>query len=103
MKVRFRAKALDDIASIFLFRSRRHRPEVAARVEGAIFATTKLLGRHPELGTRTDYKAEVRRWPMAEYDYTVFYLIDKGSLDVLRVLDGKLLENLNWVRGLEER
>jgi len=52
MKVRFRAKALDDIACIFLFRSSRHSREVAARVEAAIFASTKLLGRHPELGTR---------------------------------------------------
>jgi plasmid stabilization system protein ParE len=103
MKVRFRARALDDIASIFQFRSIRHSREVAARVEAAIFATTKLLGRHPELGTRTDHKAEVRRWPMTDYDYTVFYLIDKGSLDVLRVLDGKLMQNLNWVRGLETR
>src|SRR5438045_3026247 len=101
MKVRFRAKALDDIASIFLFRSRRHSPEVEARVEAAIFATTKLLGRHPELGSRTDHKAQVRRWPMTDYDYTVFYLIDKVWLDVLRVLDGKLVQNLNRARGLE--
>src|SRR5712691_8594819 len=100
MKVRFRAKALDDIASVYLFRSTRHSRKVATHIEAAIFATTKLLGRHPELGSRTDHKAAVRRWPMTEYDCSVFYRVDDGVLDILRVIDGKLVRNLQWVQGL---
>ena len=72
MRVRFRAKALDDIAAIYLFRSAAHGVEVAARVEAAIFASTELLSRYPELGSKTDHKAGVRRWPMTQYDYTIF-------------------------------
>jgi plasmid stabilization system protein ParE len=49
MSVRFRAKALDDFASIYLFRSTAHSPEVAADIEAAIFATAELLARHPGL------------------------------------------------------
>jgi hypothetical protein len=36
MKVRFRAKELDDIASIHRFRERDHSAKVAERVEAAI-------------------------------------------------------------------
>src|SRR5712691_4770831 len=103
MKVRFRAKALDDIASVYLFRSTRHSRKVATHIEAAIFATTKLLGRHPELGSKTDHKDGVRRWPMTEYNNTVFYRIDEGELDILRVIDAKLVRNLHWVRGLSSR
>jgi plasmid stabilization system protein ParE len=95
MKVHFRAKALDDIHRIYNFRSREHSYEVAEHVEAAIFATTKMLGRHPEFGATTDHN-DVRRWPMTEYDYAILYLIDwqGGALDVLRVVDGKSVRSL---------
>ena len=98
MKVHFRAKALDDIQSIHRFRSREHSIEVAAAVEAAIFDTTKMLGRHPEFGATTDHN-DVRRWPMTEYDYAIFYLIDwqDQALDVLRVVDGRYVRNLKRV------
>jgi plasmid stabilization system protein ParE len=97
MRVRFRAKALDDIASIYLFRSSAHGAEVAAHVEAAILATTELLGRHPELGIKTDHKARVRRWPMTQYDYAIFYRIGEEGLDILRVLDGNVVRDLHHV------
>jgi|KBSSwiStaDraftv2_1062776.scaffolds.fasta_scaffold407924_4 plasmid stabilization system protein ParE len=99
MRVRFRAKALDDIAIIYLFRSTAHSTEVAARVEGAIFSSTELLGRYPELGSKTDHKAGVRRWPMTQYDYASFYRISKESLDILRVLDSKVVRDRHRVPG----
>jgi plasmid stabilization system protein ParE len=61
----------------------------------AIFATTELLARHPELGIKTDYAANVRRWPMTQYDYAIFYRVGKEDLDILRVLDGKLVQDLH--------
>ena len=99
MRVRFRATALDDVASIYLFRSTEHSPTVAMNVESAIFATTELLARHPELGIETDHKAGVRRWPMTQYDYASFYRISKESLDILRVLDSKVVRDRHRVPG----
>ena len=94
MRVLFRAKALDDIACIYLFRSTAQSVYVAAHVEAAIFATVELLGRHPELGSKTDHEAGVRRWPMTQYDYAIFYWVSDEALDILRVVDGKLVRDL---------
>ena len=98
MTVQFRAKALDDVNSIYRYRMTEHSAEVAAHVEAGIFATTKMLCRHPEFGTKTDHTF-VRRWPMMEYDYTIFYLIDwkDEALDILRVVDGRRVRNLRKV------
>lgn len=94
MRVRFRAKALDDIAGIYLFRATTQSVEVAAHIEAAIFATTDLLARHPELGSKTDHKDRVRRWPMTQYNYAIFYRIGDEGLDILRVVDGRLIRDL---------
>ena len=99
MRVRFRAKALDDIAIIYLFRSTAHSVEVAARVEAAIFASTELLSRYPKLGSKTDHKAGVRRWPMTQYEYGIFYRVGEQSLDILRVIGGKLVRDLGSAEG----
>jgi plasmid stabilization system protein ParE len=95
MRVRFRAKSLDDIASIYLFRATTQTSEVAAHIEAAIFATTELLARHPELGSKTDHNERARRWPMTQYGYAIFYRIGEEALDVLRVIDGKLVRDLH--------
>jgi hypothetical protein len=57
-----------------------------------------MLGRHPEFGATTDHN-DARRWPMTEYDYTIFHLIDwqDQALDVLRVVDGRCVRNLKRV------
>src|SRR5438445_9368274 len=100
MNARFRAKALDDIQGIYR-RLRAHSAEVAASVEATIFAATNMLGRHPEVGTKTNHTGDVRRWPIKTHPYTIFYRIDwqEGAIDVLRVVDGRRVRNLKRVLG----
>jgi len=93
MNLRYRATALEDIHAIYTWRSRQS-PEIAERVESAIFATVDWLAAHPTLGTKTDEKS-VRRWPMTDLRYAIFYSIDRDAdtLDVLRIVDGRRLRD----------
>ena len=93
MNLRYRAAALEDIHTIYAWRSRQS-PEVAERVEAAIFATVDWLATHPTLGTKTD-EANVRRWPMTDLRYAIFYSLDQDAdtLDVLRIVDGRRLRD----------
>lgn len=102
MKVRFRAKALDDINGIYRYRLKEHGPEVASRTEAAIFATTAILGRYPEFGRKTDHQTAIRRWPMTKYGYAIFYLVDEPdeAIDILRVVDGRRVPHLTRVPRL---
>ena len=96
MMVRYRARALEDIASIY-DRLAMHGREIAERVEAAVLAATDLLGERPMLGVMTDY-ANVRRWPMPDFRYAIFYRISThGYIDVLRVVDGRRVRNLKRV------
>ncbi|MGE0851890.1 MAG: type II toxin-antitoxin system RelE/ParE family toxin [Hyphomicrobiaceae bacterium] len=94
MNVRYRLRALDDVQAIYDWRSRQS-TEIAAKIEAAIFAAAEWLGRHPELGTMTD-EGDVRRWPMTDFNYTIFYRTDMrvGELDVLRIMDARRIRNL---------
>ena len=95
MKLRYRATVLEDMRAIYDWRSRQS-PEVAERVEAAIFATVEWLAARPTLGTKTD-EAHVRRWPMTDLRYAIFYRIDRDAdtLDVLRIVDGRRLRDLS--------
>jgi Plasmid stabilization system protein len=94
MKVRYRARALEDIDDIYEWLA-RHSSNVAVKVEAALMAATEWLGKHPELGTMTD-EANVRRWPMPEFRYTIFYRVDRHdeTVDVLRVMAARRVRNL---------
>jgi len=89
MNLRYRATALEDIHAIYAWRAPQS-AEVAEKVESAIFATVHWLGAHPNLGTKTD-EANVRRWPMTDLRYVIFYSIDQDSdaLDIVRIMDGR--------------
>ena len=94
MNVRYRARALQDVDDIYQWLARQS-TNVAEKVEAAVIAASEWLGEHPELGTMTD-EANVRRWPMPDFRYTIFYLIDRDdeAIDVLRVFDGRRVRNL---------
>ena len=94
MKVRYRARALEDVDGIYQWLA-HHSTNVAEKVEAALMTAAEWLGQHPELGTMTD-TANVRRWPMPDFRYTIFYLIDRDDekVDVLRVMDGRRVRNL---------
>ena len=97
MNVNYRARALNDIDAIYQWRARQN-ADVAERVEAAIFAATDWLGDHPKFGSKTD-EANVRRWPMPHFRYTIFYVIDREveAIDVLRIIDGRLVRDLKRV------
>ena len=97
MKVSYRARALEDVQAIYEWRTRQS-TDVAEKMEAAVFAAADWLGKHPEFGTKTD-EANVRRWPMTDFRYTIFYVIDQeaGAIDVLRVMDGRQVRSLNRV------
>jgi len=68
---------------------------VAEKVEAAIFAAANWLGEHPEFGSKTD-EANVRRWPMTDFRYTIFCVIDKEAegIDVVRIMDARRVRDL---------
>ena len=73
MKVRYRTRALEDVAKIYDWRARQS-ADIARKVEAAIFAAAEWLGEHEKFGAKTD-EADVRRWPMTDFRYTIFYWI----------------------------
>ena len=97
MNVRYRARALQDVQGIHEWRARQS-ADVAEKIEAAIFAAAEWLGEHPKFGTRTD-EDDVRRWPMTDFRYTIFYVMDRDAeaIDVLRVMDGRRVRNLKRV------
>jgi plasmid stabilization system protein ParE len=56
------------------------------------------LGEHPEFGSKTD-EVDVRRWPMTDFRYTIFYVIerDEHAIEVLRIMDARRVRNLKRV------
>jgi plasmid stabilization system protein ParE len=97
MNVRYRARALDDVHAIHQWRARQS-ADVAETVEAAIFAAADWLGEHPKFGSKTD-EVNVRRWPMTDFRYTIFYVIDReaDAIDVLRIMPGEQVRNLKRV------
>jgi plasmid stabilization system protein ParE len=94
MNLRYKATALEDIDAIFAWRARVG-AEVAEKVASAIFTTGEWLAAHPNFGAKTD-EAEVRRWPMTDLRYVIFYSIDrdKDALVILRIMDGRRVQDL---------
>lgn len=97
MKVRYRAEALEDVQGIYEWHARQS-TEFAEKVEGAVFAATDWLGEHPEFGSKTD-EANVRRWPMTDFRYTIFYIIEReaDTIEVLRIMDARRVRDLKRV------
>jgi plasmid stabilization system protein ParE len=97
MNVRYRDIALEDVQGIYDWRARQS-SDIARKIEAAIFAATEWLGEHPELGTMTD-EADVRRWPMTDLRYTIFYCVDRegAEVDVLRIMDARQIRDLRHV------
>ena len=97
MKVSYRARALEDVHGIYQWRARQS-TDMAEKVEAAIFAAADWLGEHSKFGAKTD-EANVRRWPMTDFRYTLFYNIDwyAEAIDVLRIMDSKRVRDLKRV------
>jgi plasmid stabilization system protein ParE len=63
-----------------------------------LFAAADWLGEHPEFGSKTD-EVDVRRWPMTDFRYTIFYVIEReeDAIEVLRIMDARRVRNLKRV------
>ena len=94
MNVRYRARALEDVQGIYEWRARQS-TEIGEKVEAAVFAAADWLGEHPEFGSKTD-EANVRRWTMMDFRYTIFYVIEReaGAIEVLRIMDARRVRDL---------
>ena len=97
MNVRYRARALEDVQGIYEWRARQN-TEIAEKVEAAVFAAADWLGEHPEFGSKTD-EANVRRWPMTDFRYTIFYVIEReaDAIEVSRIMDARRVRDLKRV------
>jgi hypothetical protein len=62
-----------------------------------------MLVSNPEFGLCTNHHKELRRWPMPEYPYTIFYAVDwpGDTLTVIRVIDSRRVRNLRRLRIAE--
>ena len=97
MRVRLTPVAGEDIAAIYQSLA-VHSESFAARIESAVFEALDVFGTFPEFGVPTD-EADVRRWPMPDFRYTIFYRLnrDKEVIEVLRIIDSKRVRDLNRV------
>jgi hypothetical protein len=43
--------------------------------------------------------SNVRRWPMSDFRYTIFYLIDRevDAIDIVRIMDARRVRGLKHV------
>src|SRR5437762_7866026 len=97
MMVRYRSRAQKDVADIYE-RIARDSAAAAQRVENTIRRAVGMLALEPELGVEIGHK-DTRRWPMTEYNYTIFYRVewDKEYIDVVRIVDSSRVRDLKRV------
>jgi toxin ParE1/3/4 len=99
MKVRYTPQARDDIEEIHRKLATAN-PAAAQRVEDLIRLKISRLSTFPRSGSRT-LLANVRRMPLVKWPYTIFYriVVDENAIDVLRVVHGARVKDLDEVPG----
>ena len=95
MKVELTPAAFEDIAAIYQ-RAGRHSETLGDRTVRAVFEILDLFAFFPELGAPTD-EADVHRWPLSEFRYTIFYRTRRDTVEVLRIVDSSQLRDLTRV------
>ncbi len=83
----FTPAAMHDLADIFEYIARDNEPAALKTLE-RLFHNAELLAESPELGRRRDedLRDGVRSFPVG--NYTLFYRISGGGIEILRVLQG---------------
>ncbi len=95
MRVRLTPVAFDDIAAIYQ-RAAEHSETLGDRIVAAVFKVLDLFAFFPELGVPTD-EAEVHRWPLSDFRYTIFYRIRRDTIEVARIIDSSRVRDLKRV------
>ena len=98
-RVRFTARAREDLLEIWLAVATRNSEAVADRVYDRIENLCHLLEDHPQLGrARPEIHPEAR--PIVVERWLALYRIAEGDPEIVRVLDGaRDLSALDWPAG----
>lgn len=83
MKVRYRAPALADIESIFLYLSERS-PGGARNVLRTIHDAVAEIAAHPQSGLQTS-AGDIRVKILGRYRYKIFYSVGKDAIEIIHV------------------
>ncbi len=95
MRISYRQAASDDVVRQFrYYLVTLNLPEVAVRFRDAVRLTVQSLATHPHIGPRfhsIDPALQgLRSWPVAGFEaIRMYYLLEKDSLKVVRILHGK--------------
>jgi plasmid stabilization system protein ParE len=81
---RLALKELDEILAYVAERS----PLGAQHVEHRIRQAFEHTGRNPDAARRVEQRPEIRRLPLARYPYVIYYIADRETVTVLRILHG---------------
>jgi plasmid stabilization system protein ParE len=94
MRVRLTPVVLEDIAAIY----QAHNAGFAKRAEDAVFDALDSFATFPQFGVETD-EVGVHRWPIREFNYTIFYRISwkKEIIEVVRIMDARQVRDLKRV------
>ncbi len=88
MRVRYTARALDDLWTISRT-IRRESPTGAEAVAMRIERTVKLISLHPGAGRVHRKKDGIRRLAIGRYPYTVYYRINDDAVIILHIRHAK--------------
>jgi addiction module RelE/StbE family toxin len=86
MKVRYAPRARNDIDEIAEY-IQKDNPRAATAVVRQLRATGRLLGRHPELGRRTQHPS-IRVKRAGRYPYLMYYRVDDEQVTIVHVRHG---------------
>lgn len=97
MNLVYAPRALRDIHEILAFIKERS-PQGARNVSFAIEHMAEVCANSPRGGTPTD-QADVYRWPLTAYKYTIFYrfIPELDEVEIICVVRGTRIRNLRRV------
>lgn len=88
MQIRWTAEALQDIESLRWY-IEQDKPNAAKKVVYKIFSAAKTIALHPNIG-RPGRSPNTRELIVTGTPFIVPYRVQKGALEVLRVLHGAM-------------
>ena len=87
MKVRYTARAKDDIGAIYRT-IRRSNPRAAQRVRARIRSLANELGGEPRRGSVVEQRPGVRRLPVVRFPYAIYFTVEQSTVVILQVRHG---------------
>jgi toxin ParE1/3/4 len=87
MRVRFAARARNDIEEIYSYIAEKN-PVAAKHVKAAILATVKLVASRPYVGLRNARATELRSRLVSRYPYRIHYLVRGQDMMILHIRHG---------------